>query len=72
MVDYLCRLNSMPICSDYNDLRNFKLQKPIYPTGVLALAAVSQSDSPLKKYENESIPEFKRYNIFESQIRDVV
>ena len=72
MLDYLCRISDMPICSDFNDLRKRKLQEAIYPTGVLALAAASKSDDPIKKCEDEAIPEFKRYNIFESQVRDVI
>ena len=53
MLDYLCRISDMPICSDFNDLRKCKLQKTIYPTGVLAAVAVSQSDDPIKKCEDE-------------------
>ena len=31
MVDYLSRVNDLPLCSNYEDIRATKLQQPIYP-----------------------------------------
>ena len=71
MLDYLCRVNDIPICADYNDLRNYKLQKPLYPSSVLVMAEVSKSDDVIKRCEDETIPESKRYNIYESKVRHI-
>ena len=35
MVDYISRENNVPICNDYDDLRQQKMQKMIYPVGIL-------------------------------------
>ena len=72
MLDYLSRINEIPLCSKYNDLRMRKLEKPIYPVGVLLNSEVLKSDEPLRIAEKEAIPEFRRFNIIESDVRNVV
>ena len=71
MVDYLSRLNNVPLASDYDDIRRYKLKEIIYPSSILAIAAVEGNEEALRKAEKESIPEFMRFNIVESEIRDV-
>jgi len=71
MVDYLSRENLLPICADYNDIRITKLKEPIYPESILTMCAILNSDIPKKESENEAIPEFMRFNIVESEIRNV-
>ncbi len=72
MLDYLSRKNNVPICDAYDDLRRCKLEKPIYPASIRVLSAAAGNDEALKKAEQDSIPEFLRFNIIESDIRDVV
>ena len=72
MLDYLSRINDVEICTNYNDIRAAKLSKPIYPTGVILTSEVLKSDEPLKKAEEEAIPEFRRFNIIESEVRNLV
>jgi len=72
MVDYLSRENDLPVCSDYNDIRSAKLKEPIYPAGILILCAALNSDEPKTTSINEAIPEFIRFNIIESEVRNVV
>lgn len=72
MLDYLSRENTIPLCTRYNDIRARKLSKPIYPIGVLMTSEVVHSDEPLKQAEREAIPEFRRFNIIESEVRNVV
>lgn len=71
MVDYLSRENNIPICTNYNDIRNQKLNRVIYPTSVILSDAAMYTD----KYKNESlkkaIPEFIRFNIVENEVRNV-
>ena len=38
MTDYISKLNSIPLCTNYNDIRAKKLEKVIYPSGVLIRA----------------------------------
>ena len=72
MVDYISRENDVPLDSEYDDLRHFRLETPLYPASVRAMAAASNSDIPLKLAENASIPEFRRFNIIENEVRNVI
>ena len=71
MVDYLSRLNSLPICTNYNDLRCKKLEKPYFPASV-AVSYVATGDERIKNEAvANAIPEFLRFNIVESEVRNV-
>lgn len=72
MLDYISRINGVPICTEYDDLRLCKLEEPLYPTGILTAALVSGSDVPKTKALQEAIPEFLRFNIVESEVRNIV
>ena len=72
MLDYLSRINSIPLCTKYDDIQAQKLMKPLYPVDVLLTSEVLKSDEPMRRAERDAIPEFSRFNIFESGVRDVV
>jgi len=71
MVDYLSRENDLPICDEYSDIRSARLCEPIYPSSVIAMSAFSHSDQPKQNSYVQAIPEFKRFNIVESEVRNV-
>ncbi len=72
MVDYISRLNDIPICTQYDDLRNMKLKEIIFPSSVLAASYIAKNDDCMKQAIAESIPEFMRFNIVESEVRNVI
>lgn len=72
MLDYLSRINDVPICTRYNDLRRQTLEKPVFPSGILVTSKVMKTDQPLREAEENAIPEFKRFNIIENEVRNVV
>ena len=72
MTDYLCRENDLPLCAEYSDLRSKKMSETIYPLSITAICAVSGNDEAKVRSCAEAIPEFKRHNIVESEIRNVV
>ena len=72
MVDYVSRINSLPLCTDYNDIRCCKLQETVYPAGVIATGIVIGKDKAKAQSHREAIPEFMRFNIVESEVRDVI
>ena len=72
MLDYISRENGVPLCSEYNDLRRCRLAKPIYPASVLAVCAAAGNDAAKKASLSAAIPEFKRFNIVECEVRNVV
>ena len=57
---------------EYDDLRRSKLEKPIYPASIRALSAVAGNDDAMEMAANTAIPEFKRFNIIESEVRNVI
>ena len=61
----------MPICKNYNDIRSSKLQRPIYPSSVIILCKTLNSDAPKEECIRLAIPEFLRFNIVESEVRNV-
>ena len=72
MVDYVSRINEIAVCADYDDLRSMKLSETVYPSGVLAMALAAGNDKPKIKAWEESIPEFRRFNIVENEVRNIV
>ena len=72
MIDYLCRVNSLPLREGYEKLRKAKLDKPVYSIGTITLSKIYGSDEPFRKAEENAIPEFKRFNIMEGEIRDAI
>lgn len=72
MVDYLSRENDLPLCVEYNDLRSKKLAKPLYPMSVVLADAVSHTTTHADRSYRAAIPEFIRFNIVESEIRNVI
>lgn len=71
MVDYLSRENNVPLCTNYNDIRNQKLQEIIYPTGVVLSDTAAKTNKHRKECVRNAIPEFLHFNIVESEIRNV-
>ena len=72
MVDYLSRENNLPLCSAYDDLRRAKLQEVLYPAGVHMMCAALKQDTPKQESWDAAIPEFKRFNIVENEVRNVI
>lgn len=71
MLDYLSRVNDIPLCTQYEDIRSAKLQEPIYPSSAYVASLVTKNPLYLRDAEDNAIPEFRRYNIIESEVRDV-
>lgn len=71
MLDYLCKENNIPLCTDYNTLRKAKLTDTVFPASVVALAEATNNTDYYTDAINNSIPEFLRFNIVESDVRDV-
>ena len=71
MIDYLSRENTLPLCTNYNDIRSKKLEKPCFPAGVIASYAATGDESIKERALANAIPEFMRFNIVESEVRNV-
>ena len=72
MLDYLSRENDVPLCDDYDDLRRCKLEKPVYPASVREVSAASKSNEAMRQAAKAAIPEFMRYTIVETEVRNVI
>ena len=71
MVDYLSRINDIPLCMRYNDIRSQSLKKAIYPRDVVMAAKLHPSLDVRENCKKEAIPEFLRFNIIENEIGNV-
>lgn len=72
MLDYISRENNIPLCDEYDDLRQCKLEKPIYPASIRAMSAASKNDAAVQRAAETAIPEFKRFNIIKNDVRNVI
>ena len=72
MLDYISRLNDIPMCTQYNDLRNKKLKEIIYPSSVVMATRVTKNNNLMQEAVKASIPEFLKFNIVESEVRNVI
>jgi len=71
MIDYISRENNIPLCIEYDYIRKYKLENPVFPLSVKAMCLVLNSDEPKKRSLKECIPEFKHFNIIEAEVRNV-
>lgn len=71
MIDYLSRVNGIPLCTRYDDLRSYSLREPLYPRDIVLLSSVRKNSALKEICSAEAIPEFKRFNIVESEVRNV-
>lgn len=72
MIDYLSRINDVPLCTRYDSIRKLKLPKLLYPTDVYLSARYCPDDMSFERALEDAIPEFLNFNIVESDIRNVV
>ena len=62
-IDYLSRINNIPLCTAYNHLRNVKLPSPVIPLSIRIQSSYPSGKSYLKKAKDNAIPQFIRHNI---------
>ena len=55
MLDYVSRVNNVPLCTRYADLRRCKLSETVFPASVLATAAVSKNERVKDQSRHEAI-----------------
>lgn len=72
MVDYLCRINNIAKPAKYNPLRKTRLKKPLLPKSIMFLQIFSANKNITQEAIDNAIPEFKKFNIIESDIRNVI
>ena len=72
MVDYLCRINNIAKPVKYNSMHKIRLKKPLLPKSIMFLQMFSTNKNITQDAIDNAIPEFKRFNIIESDIRNVI
>lgn len=72
MLDYISRINNIPLCKEYEDLRKQRLSEPLYPTSIIAASIVEKNDLIKTEAQKTAIPEFMRFNIIESEVANVL
>lgn len=72
MLDYLSRINEIPLCTRYDDMRKCSPDSMIYPKDIILLDKLMPEKGMKKQSIEEAIPEFLRFHIIESDIRNIV
>jgi len=69
MVDYLSRINEIPIYSKYDYIRQHRMKKRVYPLSMIVGSITDDED--LEQMAKDAIPEFIHYNIVEGDVFNV-
>lgn len=72
MVDYLSRLHHIDKVNSYDDIRMCKLKEPLYPASAWISYYLRKDRTRFESCDRDAIPEFKHFNIIESEIRNVI
>ena len=72
MVDYISRINDISYCSEFDDLRHYKLSEMLYPRDVILDSIIREGCDIKSNVLDQAIPEFLWYNIIECEVRDVI
>lgn len=67
MLDCQCRFHKTGIEPRYDDLRALSLSSPLYPLRLIAETEACGTESLREKALRDSIPEFRRFNIIETE-----
>ena len=70
-VDYLSRINNLPVAKDYDDIRQYSLIDIVVPMDVSLLCRINDNDEVKQEAIQNSIPEFIAFNIVEGDLRNV-
>ena len=70
--DYLCRINNVPLVTNYQELRTCSFVEPIFSRDVLMEDLLLKSSNAKARAREKCIPEFLRHNIIEGDIRYAV
>ena len=72
IVDYLSRINDIPLYKMYSEMRCSKMKIMIYPADAILMDIISKTNTHKEEALKNAIPEILRHNIVECDIRDVV
>ncbi len=67
MLDYLSKRNKLPKCTEYKEIRQYKLEKPVFPADTELSEKLLGKDAH-KEALDHTIPEFLDLNIVECEI----
>lgn len=70
MLDYISKENDVPLCTRYDDIRAGRLMDTLYPISAILSDMASGTDYYKEMCMKNAIPEFKRFNIVETEVRD--
>ena len=71
MIDYLSRKNALPICDAYDDIRRYKLTKPLFPQDVNLVMMLDPESNVREETLKNVIPEYLQFNIVEVEPENI-
>ena len=67
LTDYLCRVNKRPLPEEYAFACDYRLSEPVYPISVMkSVNDPVRMKKQIDELESKAIPEFARFNIWET------
>lgn len=70
MIDYISRRNHLPRCENYNNIRQFRLDRAAYPADVRLQQELLGDAEAYSRADAGAIEEFRNFNIIEGEIFD--
>ena len=71
MIDYVSRINNIPLAKEYRHIRTLRLKDILYPESIIIASEILKSNKPKEIAVKDCIPEFRRHNIIENEVRNV-
>ena len=71
MIKYVSNKERIPSINKYDKYSNLKLSEPLFPKSILLKSTLKKDKSILEQSFNNSIIEFKHFNIVENEIENV-
>lgn len=69
-LDYLSRINDIPLRAKYDDIRSHSLEVPLYPREVLLAEKLGAVSDMKKQCRQQVLPEYLRFNIIGNEVRN--
>lgn len=72
LIDYISKENNIPLKSELDKYRDMRMEVLSYPSGVETYTRVVNGNDMKEKALTNAIPEFLKYNIVETSIRNII
>ena len=69
-LDYLSRINNIPLCKKFDNIRKLKLKETLFPSSIIIIDYYMPEKNIKQLAIKESLPEFLHFNIVEKDVKN--